>query len=328
MVEELDKEDVEAEAEGSEASEESEVMHGGPGQEGDQIIEGEGAPVREEGAEVEGAEATPKRKRFQTIEEAEAEAEKWKKSHREAEKRMHEATEEAARYRKMLTEGGKTTRTEQPKPRLAVWQRERETFDERVKAIPKPDMNDPKAIEDYNTKIKDIYFQTHSEFAEIAQTEKVAAKQTVDRITNWIAVEASKLGFTDDPIDLRNDDGTVEKGSLANVFWAVAGNPDGFGINTRDANGRFLPLEGQIAAIAKGINRFLDAYVTHRQNQVKKANREKSDLTVLRRSSSGPSRKGGEEEEESISSFADQIKANMKNRKRVGDITRRHRGED
>lgn len=321
-------EELEVGSEGSEASEEAEVLHGGPGDETDSVVHpsdedraaSERAAPKEEGA-IE-REAAPTRK-FKSIEEAEAEVEKWKKSHLEATRKISELGQEASRYRKLFSEGGRTTEQPPPQKRLAVWEREKAEFEEKRKLILMPEGRDQKSVENYNSAVTDLYFQTHEKYSGIAMEEKAAAKQTSDRMQGWISTEAAKLGFGDEEFDMRNEDGTVEKGSLSNVFWSVARNPESFGINIRDSQGRYLPLSKQVETIAKGINRFLDSYVAFRQNQARKAARETSELTVLRRGSSGPSRKGGEEEEESIQTFAEGLKANMKGRKRVGDLRRR-----
>ncbi len=303
---------------GEEVETEESAMVGGPGDGATDTIvnppEGEG-PTREEGASPKEGEVTaePKR-RFKSWDDAE-------KAHAESEKRMSRATEEASHYRKLLSEG--RTTEQPPTVRKEAWQRERETFEARKKAIPMPDVNDPEAVKAYNEKVADTYFQVHSEFLDIYQQEKVAAQQQTNQVIQFIDSEARKYGIDDTELEMRNPDGTVEKGSLANVFWSVCQNPGAFGINIMDASGRFLPLGDQVKVVAMAINRFVDALIAHRQGQGKRVAAEKRDLTVLRRGSSGPGRKGGEEEEDSITTFADGIKSNMANRRRAGSLRRR-----
>lgn len=300
---------------GSEGSDEASVIQGGPGDASTDTIvnppEGE-RPIREEEP---GTEGEPKR-RFKSWDEAE-------RAHSESEKRMRRAFEEIAGYKRMLAETGGGRTTEQPPPqKKALWTRERESFEAQRKAIPLPDINDAKAVNDYNDAVADLYFRVHSEFTDLGMQERAQAQETSNRMQGWIETEASKYGFTDEEFDLKNEDGTVEKGTLRNVFWSVCQSPESFGISVRDGNGRVLPLPEQVKAVAVGINRFLDSYFNYRLNRDKVSEGHRRDLTVLRRGSSGPGKKGGEEEEE-ISTFADGIKQNLKNRKRAGDLRRR-----
>jgi hypothetical protein len=314
MSEEEKEQGLFSDVEGS-GSEESEIMRGGPGTEEDVITnppEVEVGAITKEGEPEKEISESPKQRRFKSWDDAE-------KAHASAERKMREVFEENARYRQMFS----TIKPDQrPAPRPKVWEREKKEFEERVAALPRPDMEDAKAVSAYNEQVKNLYFETHDKYAEIGQQEREIARQQTNQITGWIESEASKWGFTDEPFDLRNEDGTVEKGSLKNVFWSVATNPESFGISIRDANGRTLPLDQQVKAIARGINRFLDSYFDYRINKGKRLSSEKRGLTVLRRGSLGPKKGSGEEEEE-ISTFADQIKQNMKSRRKAGDLRRR-----
>jgi len=336
MTGEDEEKEVET-GEATEVSEEAEAVHGGPGSEEDSIVhpelaEGEAGEREVPSKEVE-AEAQPPKFKFKDQATAE-------KSYAEAEKKMHEALENAARYKRMLSTTGGAAGSEKPvvQARKPVWQREKEEVDAKVKTLAKPPAPDPndaaqveaynKAVRDYNERVQAIFYETHEKYSTLAVEEKAQAKENLNKILGYIDTEARKYGFSDEVIPIKNPDGTTAEATLGNVFWSVARNADAFGIPIRDAAGNFLPLDKQVNAVATAINLFLDGYYEHR---TRRGNSRQRDLTVLRRGSSGPSQKGGggEEEPESIETFAEGLSAYKRGRKRVGDLSgRRRRGED
>ncbi|MGA2516727.1 MAG: hypothetical protein ABSG44_09265 [Thermodesulfobacteriota bacterium] len=307
---------------GSEGSEESEVMIGGPGQENDEISnppDREEEPTKEETetARPEG-EVEPPPPKFKFKSQIEAE-----RAHLEATRKISEQGAELSRINRLLSQGGPTPT---PAPvREPVWKREKLEFDKRVASIPKPNESDAEGIQAYNEKVKELYYETHDEFADIAMREKAQAREHQGKMWSFITSEAKKYGIDDTPFDLINEDGTVEKGTMSNVFHAIALSPAAFGINILAPDGRhFLSLDQQVAAIAKGINRFVDSIVRHKQSLVKQAEAQRRDLSGLRRGSRGPVRtEEGEEEPEDISSFAEGIEQYKKGRKRVKDTWRK-----